>query len=461
MKRITIFFESFKSLEFLPVFIGAFLIGSAALLNKFPLVYPDTGSYFYYGLHGKVPYDRPLLYGLFLRHVSMRASVWLSLFGQTILVSSVLFSFIKLYFIKFNYKAIFYGVVLLLVLFTALSIKSSTLIPDAFTPLILLSFLILAGEKTQGLLRFWFSSILVFSIAVHLSHFMIVILTLVLYLLFKPRSALQFLKVPMIRQTVFLTCLVIVSIFVTPLINLKYAGTFFWSKTSNVFLMGRFAENGILNDYLDCNCQSKSLELCKYKGHIPFDFLWDNESPLYKMGGWEEPSAEFDFIVKDILLSPNHRKRIVSKSILQTIQQFASFQISNKDENVMLGYDSAPHCALRDVFSHEMPQYLSSNQNQGKLNYGAINQRQNMLLLVLSILLIYVFWKYWREFQQSSLNKFILPFILFCFSNAAICGTLSVVTPRYQTRVFWLLPFLFVLILVEIWLKSRTKSVEL
>jgi len=64
-----------------------------AFYNGYPLVYSDTGTYIASGFEGKVPNSRPITYGLFIRHSSLTASLWLSAFAQCLMVSLLLYYF--------------------------------------------------------------------------------------------------------------------------------------------------------------------------------------------------------------------------------------------------------------------------------------------------------------------------------------------------------------------------------
>lgn len=458
MKKLRTFFFDFKQIEFLPVLIGAVLLGFAAWQNMYPLVYADTGTYAVTGLDGRVPLDRPLLYGLFLRHTSMRATMWLALFAQTVIVSSVIFAFVKTFFQRFQYHYIYYFVLIALIGCTALSIKTSTLIPDAFTPLPILCFFILLNARIVAPLRLWFISVMILCIAVHTSHLMILAVTFLLFAVSESIKHGVKNLLSQIRRIKFIIPVILISFFITPVINLIYGGSFFWNKSNGIFLMGKFADNGILQAYVADNCDHLSLEICAYKDQIPQDFLWNDSSPLYKMGGWEHPSPEFDKIVHDILTTPKYFVPLCLKTISASAIQFFTFNISVRAENAAMSYDSPPHYALRYVFKHEMNQYLSSNQNVNRLNYEDIDARQIWFIVILSSILILVKISSLRIYTNG-LSRVFMLILYYTVSNAIVCGALSIPNPRYQTRVFWLLPMMVLLILISVWANHKKEII--
>ena len=72
----------------LPFYIFALIIISiAAIVNGFPLWYPDTSTYLASGFELETPADRPIGYGIFIRLTSLNgASVWLVIVAQSIII---------------------------------------------------------------------------------------------------------------------------------------------------------------------------------------------------------------------------------------------------------------------------------------------------------------------------------------------------------------------------------------
>src|SRR3954469_22297231 len=62
-----------------------------ALLNGYPLIFPDTGTYLYSGFAHFVPVDRPIFYGIFLRHISLAWSLWLPVIVQSLIAYYLIF----------------------------------------------------------------------------------------------------------------------------------------------------------------------------------------------------------------------------------------------------------------------------------------------------------------------------------------------------------------------------------
>ena len=200
-----------------------------------------------------------------------------------------------------------------------------------------------------------------------------------------------------------------------------------------MFLMSRLIDHGILQQYLDNNCSEKDYRFCEYREQIPWDFIWDQKSPLYKTGGWEANKEEYNKIITDIFLTPEYAKLFFIRSLESGWKQFFNFETGDTPRQAG---NSAPYYVIKHRFEEQMKEYLGSRQNQGKLDYRLLNDHQNTVvaisLLVLLLLLVS---------RTPTHLKVLIVFILFClYVNALVCGSFSVVIPRYQSRVIWLLP---------------------
>ena len=82
-------------LDILLILLGGIILCFMGFYNTFPYVYSDCGTYIGSGFSLKVPYDRPIFYGLFVRHVSLLTSLWLVILVQGLILSLILFYYFK------------------------------------------------------------------------------------------------------------------------------------------------------------------------------------------------------------------------------------------------------------------------------------------------------------------------------------------------------------------------------
>jgi hypothetical protein len=427
------------------ILIAGFILCFMGFFNKYPLVFPDTGTYILSGFTNVVPKDRPIMYGLFIRHVSLWESLWLVIVVQGMLVSLSVFYYFKYLSINRNYLPFFLLYIFLITFFTGASINVSQLIPDVFTSISILSLGLLIFVRHLKLRDLIIISVLlVLSISVHTSHVMLIILVSLLlslcYLFKRFRQLLPFLKyqrILLVWSLILFTCLTV------SLVHYGFGGGFTMSKGKHVFLMGRFIEMGILNDYLQDNCDDKKYEICAYKDMMMWDFIWDEKnSPLYKTGGWEANKEEYLVIIKDIFITPKYFKTFLIKSIGSGFIQFFNFETGDTPR---LDVGSAPHSTITSFFEGQEMEYLSSRQCKGKLDYFLLNNCQNYFFAFsLFFLLLFLVLRMPLEVKYT-----IVYILIALLINAMVCGTFSGISPRYQSRVIWLLPLPLILSLTN------------
>ncbi len=72
------------------------------------------------------------------------------------------------------------------------------------------------------------------------------------------------------------------------------------------FFFNRLVEDGIVTRYLDKSCPDPTLRICAYRADISTgydDWLWKNDTPFWKLGGWQGYSDEQRRIILATLVS--------------------------------------------------------------------------------------------------------------------------------------------------------------
>jgi hypothetical protein len=431
-------------------FFAGLILCFTAFYNLYPLLYPDTGGYILSGYGDLITKDRPMFYGWFLRHTSMYETLWFTVIIQGMTVSYVLFESIKAVTKTSKPFALYFFCLLVLVCFTGISVNVSMLIPDFFTPVVILSlFLLIFAHESTWTTRILTFFIFAFSVSSHTSHLPIVfgamgLFTLAIFVKWRRTKEIVY----RIKHLLVTWTSIIVVSFSVPLSNYFLINSFSLSTTSHVFFMHKLHETGILTEYMNEYCGKRSYELCKYNGQIPWDFLWDPASPLYKTGGWENSELEYKRMIKDILNTPKYRKRYIVKSLVNSCKVFFSFDIDNpgrQDEN------SAPYQPIQKYFNHSIYEFWSASQQSGRLNFNLMSHFQT--LLYLGSLLFVVPLLVLRRFRQK-ISRPALWFAFFVlagmFCNALVSGFLASMSTRFQNRVCWLLPLAAMLIAFDL-----------
>lgn len=428
-----------RPLKLLYLLVAALFLCFAGFNNRFPFVYPDTGAYIGSGWAKFVPNDRPIFYGLFMRHSSLGDSLFLVIFVQGLLVSLLIYFWFQ-YFNNSKWKLpLFLTFIFLITFFTGASLNVSQLIPDIFAATMIMSItlLLFAAELSMRDMVI-ISGLCILSMVVHNSHIYIGIICFLAYcglLIFKNLRPCFLAYEIRWKRMALVSGLFAFSIFLIPAVHAAYGGGWTLSNGKNVFMMGRLVQLGIVTEHLQEACPEKGYKLCDYVENPLHGFLWDYEnSPLYKTGGWEANKKEYGKIIRDIFSKPRFLTLFILRSLEATFQQFFHFDLG--DTTIWQPKESSAYWHVEEFLPDQIRNYKSSLQHQQQLDFTLTNVHQRYLLgfaLLLSILLL-------TTSFISGRQKLLIGFILICLlANAAICGSLSGVLFRYQCRVMWLL----------------------
>ncbi|MEO5675206.1 MAG: hypothetical protein ABIQ74_11225 [Chitinophagales bacterium] len=434
--------------ELLLIASAATVFCYVAFYNHFPLTFDDTGAYLLSGFRNEVPDDRPILYGLFVRHISMWESLWLVIFSQGLILSYLLFLLFK-HFLSIPIKLFWYVVlVVLLAFFTGASINVSQLIPDLFTSVMLICMALLLSGKLFTGEKIFVSVMLVFSTSTHNTHPLIGLIALLIYtvvvLVCQTGGSIK----SYLGSFLLAFMLLMMGGFIIPGVNYLFNGHFGSNKASHVFTMYKLNEMGILDNYLIQSCETKHWQICEFRDSIPVNFIWDrHNSPVYKQGGWNATRGEYDSIISDIFSQPRYIKWFAEKAVSNSMEQLFTFE-AGKDlpQNTP---ETAPYVYIQLFFPGDIKQVELSRQYNRGLNFTRLNNWQFLILIISIICLLLISFLHAAKISPA-LSRTGLILLLGIFSNAVVCGSLSIVVDRYQSRVIWLLPlFVFILLLEQ------------
>lgn len=453
--------KSVRKQKTLVILLGTIISCFIAFYNKYPLVYRDTGTYIASGFMNFVPSDRPIFYGLFLRHISLSASPWFVIIAQGFLTSWLLYLVYDLFYKgSYRYKNVIYLLTITFItLATGYSYNVSILMPDIFSPVALLALILLLFHEELGRWRMIFiAAVFIFSLMTHLSNiatFVLVLFFLSIYFLFK-RKKMQWLKG---KRLILIGTLITAAFMLIPILHYAIGKKFQFSSGSHVFQMNHLIENGILKKYLDENCADHDYSICAYKDELSWNFIWDENSVVYKTGGWDKNKKEYTEIIRNIYGSPKYWPLIIQKSSEYTLKQFFTWETTVSTPQLM---GSPAFGEIEWHFNDSWREYIISKQNNKLLHVNALNEVENYVILFsLIICLAYAFLV--LDFQVDIKLKWaIILMLLYGILNSAVCSNLSTVDARFQNRWVWLLPLFVVFITMHVIqeYKERRKEQE-
>ncbi len=439
-----------KKQYWLSLFFCTICICIPAFINNFPFIYSDTGTYLGIGFTDDISYLRPLAYGIFLRHVSLHESLWIVILVQAFIVSWFIHLFVNTFF-KHNSPFNVLLIVSILTATTSVGVTTSMLMPDFTTPILFLATSIILFSKTKNkwVLAFCFLG-LWFTIASHHSHAYILCLTLfgmVLKKIFFWRSFISY----GYKRFILILFILAVGYYTIPTLHYLRIGKFVSSKSSNVFLMGRFNQMGLLKPFLDEYCPNNNYSICKYKDTIPESFLWSKKSPVRLEGTWSSNNELYKEVVHDFLWDSYYLKKFVIKSLETWIQQIFYFDTVKL---IPIKKGKWPHFVFVQHMPDIVPALMNSAQTKRIWSSSYLDFIQKVIVFSSGLILIYLFF-----FQNSYIIPIIYRDIAFLIllgllSNAFICGGISMISSRFQSRIIWLLPFFTFFLCHYLWVST-------
>ena len=441
----------------LTLLLATLLLLSAGLYNGFPLVTSDSGTYINSAIHFDVPNDRPIVYSLFIRATGLKFSLWLVVLVQSLLLAWLLLRCVAVFAPRVHRRLGRVALVGLTLWATGASYYCCQLMPDIFSAIGLLALaLLLLGPVRGWAERAGLLATAALATLMHNSN----LLTFTLVVLgFGAVAAWQGLfrrQLVSLRQWVLTTATVLACWVVLPSIHAAFGGGFVLSRATPVFLLARMLEAGVVDKYLDRNCNTAHpLKLCAYRDKLPNDaitFLWDGNSPYYQTGGLEENLEEYRSMVRDILTTPRYYPYLLQEGLRSTLRQLT--HLGHGDGLVPFRENTNPYWKVQEFASYELKAYMSSLQNRGELHFEDLNARfygaTLLALLVVAAIVAAARRSAAVAARYTPLLLLVLVLGLGLVANAFVTGALANVLDRLQGRVAWLLPFAALLIVAEV-----------
>lgn len=425
----------YYALVFLAISLSSILLCSIAIYNHYPLFFNhDSGVYIENAFRINVAIDRPLLYSLFILGLSFTGSLWGVVITQAVILSTVLFFYFTRLSNRPKHKLAFYLIFISVISFTmSASFEVSWIMADVFTPITILS--LGALLFSHDISRRWsilLSVILLFGVGVHNSHFIICLClwgcSFILTLIAKPKLT----KEPAtfkLKKWLTILGVCIAGQCISASVHFVYGDDFKALRGGSVFLFSNLIEMGIVDNFLSEKCSEKKYTICLYKDSLPNNFLWAENGPISKTGGWKANEAEYGKINKEILTTPKYLLQFLWKSFIYTGKQLSNFDFSDVKKP-----SSRVSDAVEDNYYWDFPNFLKSRQYTETLNLAPLSFIQNFTL---GIILVFSVIMATSDFPPRY-KLLLFYFLAAIFINAMVCSMFSGVYPRYQTRVTFL-----------------------
>jgi hypothetical protein len=412
--------------------IMALVLLAPALWNGFPLIYPDTGGYLERPLLGTLEMGRSALYGAFLL-AGAPLHFWPNIVMQALVVAWLIVLVLRVH--GLARPALVLGIVLVLALTTSLPWFASQLMPDVFFPagVLAIYLLIFHSTRLRTSERLALVVLIIFAVASHMALLGVAIgLVFALFLL----RSFPIIRVP--PATPGLPALALgLGLFIAPLSNLAITGQFSFTPGGASFFFNRLVEDGIVTRYLDKSCPDPTLRICAYRAEISTgydDWLWKNDTPFWKLGGWQGYSDEQRRIILATLASDPLAH--LTTGLRATLLQLVSFKTEVAFLSGENGYTIG---TIRDRLPSLYPALMAARQQAAPFNVAPLNVIHipvaALSILALAAVLI------WRGRFSDRAIALAATVLFALLINAAVCGVFSHAADRYQSRLVPIAPF--------------------
>lgn len=418
---------------------GTLILLGAAIWNRFPLTFWDTRAYLIHSLTLQPRPDRVIGYSLFIRLWHWTGTVWAVVIAQAAILLWQLWLTAQVV-LRRPSQPRFLGALLLLTLLTALPWIAGQLMPDLFTPILVLAlFLLLAGwNRVTWRSRVVLGAVIVVAATVHVTHAAFGIgLVLVL-------AGLDWLSGIPIRLALRPVLAIVAALVLGALamLGFNYSRTHRAELVSggNAFLLGHLVESGLASELLDEHCGVRDYALCPWRQSLPIttdEFLWQDRLPFHPFERINETRRESHRLLLDSWREhPLSQLRVAVEYSLGTLDRFGTGE--GLDSLALPGLDSA----LSLVFPGDRRSLDRARQQHDEIPVEALRSMQTpvgWLFMVAALAVVIVGWL--RRWRQDMAVRFLVAALVAILLYAVLCGNTSGIYDRYESRLVWLTGF--------------------
>jgi hypothetical protein len=415
-----------------------------AVWNGFPIVFADTGTYLSQAINHYAGWDRPVFYSLFMLPLHGSVTVWPVVVAQALLAASVLWLVVLALVPDVSWVAFVAGVGVLSGC-TWLPWLVSELMPDLFTPLLVLALCLLAlvPERLSLAGRMALVGLAAFLIATQLSSLPLsgALGFGLLGFVYLGHSGGDGWTRKRVRPPRWMLIILppALAAFGLCAANLAANGRFAVSPFGGVFLLARVVADGPGRAVLQQECPEAHWRLCAFVDSLPAtsdEFLWTAESPLYRAGGPKVLAEETISIVKAaVRADPAGEARAALGNTLEQMIRFDS------GDGLEPWPDQVSPWIVRDFPRREQAAYSAARQQTGSLQVPVLLLWVHRIIAVGGVTACLALLPVALR-RHAVCSGFLLAVLVVLPVSAAITGALSAPHDRYQARIMWLPAFM-------------------
>lgn len=448
------------------VLTAAFLLTWPALLNGFPLLYPDSMTYLSDGgpvaraifLHQFAPYYgiRSLIYSLGILPFHLNLSPWPVVGLQSLLVAWVLWLVTRSVLARHSAR-LYVLLILALSLLSSVSWYAGFIMPDILGPVLYLCIylLVFAPETLSRAERLSLFPIAWWSATAHATHLLLAAGLLLVLAAFAAVEALANGRKAFLRRSV---CIARVGVILAAtvssqmLLYLYLDGSATLNGERPPYLTARIIADGPGKLYLEQHCAQLHWAICDHLQSLrddPDNFLWGGDGVFENISENEKArlrSEEGAFVLATLRAYPRQQ---IARSTANFRDQLLAFGLFGFDANPWIASEFSVH------LQSARKEYGESRQAANRLPLDRFSLIQQRVVQGSLIVIAVTFPLLWIR-RSIRLIGFGLIVTAMIVANAFLAGVLSIVDDRYGCRVIWMVPLLAAFMSLEAWEAARS-----
>ena len=415
----------------LAIGLGSILLTWPAFWNRYPLLFSDTGALMEMSLEPTMGWDKPWIYGPFLHLFHWRTTLWLPLVGQGVMMSATLWWTARVFDVATPRRHVTLCAILAIV--TAAPWFTALLMPDVFTPVVVLSLIGVGFGRHLG--RWTIAAMAVIgavAIASHLAHLILAAACVVMIGLVRWQLPWR----P--------ACVLAGALGLLIATNIVGYGRVAVSPHGSVFALARLIGDGPGRWYIDRVCPEAGYKLCAWRGRLATDsdqFLWDPYGPLWDYSLWGQDFGPVALAPEAARLVPAiiaaYPVETARAAALNTLRQLMLVRVGDTLVPDFLNDAVLPKLELYFP-ANEVARFEDARQVQGGTCTLA-DPFWPLHLMGLAAGCIATLGVLLTQGRDRLLWGFAATVAVALLANAAATGALSGPHDRYQARIAWLI----------------------
>ena len=423
------------------------MLSGVAFYNGYPLVYSDTGSY----LMNYNFAPRSFFYNLFLVPAHLTHSLWTPILLQAVLTFCMLRLILREVY-AVTARGEFLAIVVVLCVLTSLPWIVGFVMPDIFTPMLVLGIFMLTFcfEHLSRWERYFVMAVTLVSVVVQYSHPPLALGLAVGAFIVRYIGRDQ--AVMTIGQQVLPVMLVGAGVVAIVALNHHMIGMATLSPGGYAFELSRLIEDGSAVEYLRDQCPTHKYAACEYLPRMPMtstDFLWSPDSIFHKVGFLGEREEGMEIIRGTI---EAHPLWVLRDALGDTSKQLELVETGVGLESAVTNTATTP--GIAGHFPKEFKAYFLSRQGRGELLRLPFLQQLHLAFVLVSLCYCFFAAGLFARDREWMPIYLMMTVGLGTIFNAFVTGALSQPHPRYGARLVWLIP----LMALGAWRKAASVS---